>query len=212
MANWCACQEQLWWSVRGWNPVRVQWKENEKREIKDSKNSDSFVFTVKGCKGSIRELILILFGGIRDWCVCKQVALVVKIPPGNARDVRDSGSLPGSRRPPGGGHGNSLQYSCLEKPHGQRSLAGYSPWGWKELDTTEANEHARVCTLVGMIQERWELWWCRQNGKGSQAQIALNKGHRVHATHRPQCMRNLSESLPQIHTQPDTYLCTNQDY
>ena len=38
---------------------------------------------------------------------------------------------------PGGGHGNSLPYSCLEDPHGQRSLAGYSPWGHKESDTTE---------------------------------------------------------------------------
>ena len=33
--------------------------------------------------------------------------------------------------------GNSLQYSCLENPHGQRSLAGYHPWGCKESDTTE---------------------------------------------------------------------------
>ena len=32
---------------------------------------------------------------------------------------------------------NPLQYYCLENPHGQRSLAGYSPWGGKELDTTE---------------------------------------------------------------------------
>ena len=31
-------------------------------------------------------------------------------------------------RSPGEGHGNPLQYSCLENPHGQRSLAGYSPW------------------------------------------------------------------------------------
>ena len=31
----------------------------------------------------------------------------------------------------------TLQHSCLENPHGQRSLAGYSPWGHKELDTTE---------------------------------------------------------------------------
>ena len=43
----------------------------------------------------------------------------------------------GLGRSPGGGHGNPLQYSCLENPHGQRSLAGYSPWGHKELDTTE---------------------------------------------------------------------------
>ena len=49
----------------------------------------------------------------------------------------DLGSIPGLRRSPGGGHGNPHQYSCLENPHGQRSLAGYSPWGHKELDTTE---------------------------------------------------------------------------
>ena len=38
---------------------------------------------------------------------------------------------------PGGGHGNPLQYSCLENPHGQRSLAGYSTGGCKESDMTE---------------------------------------------------------------------------
>ena len=38
---------------------------------------------------------------------------------------------------PGGGHANPLQYSGLENPHGQRSLAGYSPWGHKESDRTE---------------------------------------------------------------------------
>jgi len=40
-------------------------------------------------------------------------------------------------RSPGGGHGNPLQYSCLENPCGQRSLAGYCPWGYKESDTAE---------------------------------------------------------------------------
>ena len=49
----------------------------------------------------------------------------------------DLGSIPGLGRSPGGGHGNPLQYSCLENPHGQRSLEGYSPWGWKESDMTE---------------------------------------------------------------------------
>ena len=34
-------------------------------------------------------------------------------------------------------HSNLLQYSCLENPHGQRNLVGYSPWGCKELDVTE---------------------------------------------------------------------------
>ena len=49
----------------------------------------------------------------------------------------DLGSIPGLGRFPGGGHGNPLQYSCLENPQGQRSLVGYSPWGHKESDRTE---------------------------------------------------------------------------
>ena len=44
------------------------------------------------------------------------VALVVKKAPANAGDVREMGSIPGSGRPPGGGRGNPLQYSCLENP------------------------------------------------------------------------------------------------
>ena len=43
----------------------------------------------------------------------------------------------GNGNPPGVGNGNPLQYSCLKKFHGQRSLAGYSPWSHKELDMTE---------------------------------------------------------------------------
>ena len=48
------------------------------------------------------------------------------------------GLIPGLGRSPGGGHGYELQYSCLENPHGQRSLAGYSSWGQhKESDRAE---------------------------------------------------------------------------
>ena len=45
--------------------------------------------------------------------------------------------IPGFGRSPRGGHGNPLQHSCLENHHGQRGLAGYSPWGHKESDTTQ---------------------------------------------------------------------------
>ena len=52
-------------------------------------------------------------------------------------NMEDLGSVPGLGRSPGEGNGYPLQYSGLENSHGQRSLAGYSPWGHKELDTTE---------------------------------------------------------------------------
>ena len=55
----------------------------------------------------------------------------------SACSAGDLGSIPGLGRSPGGGHGKPLQCSCLEDPNGQRSLAGYSPRGHKELDTTE---------------------------------------------------------------------------
>ena len=45
-----------------------------------------------------------------------QVVLVVKNPPANGGDMRDVGSVSGFGRCPGGGHGNPLQYSCLENP------------------------------------------------------------------------------------------------
>ena len=55
----------------------------------------------------------------------------------SACNTGDQGLISGLGRSPGGGHGNLLQYSGLENPHGQRSLVGYSPWGRKELDTAE---------------------------------------------------------------------------
>jgi len=62
---------------------------------------------------------------------------VVKNPPANAGDIRDMSLIPGSGRSPGTGNGNPLQYTCLKKSHGERSLVGYSPQDHKELDTTE---------------------------------------------------------------------------
>ena len=55
----------------------------------------------------------------------------------SACNAGDLGSIPRLGRSPGGGHGNPLQYTCLENPHGQRNLVGYSPWDHKDSDTTE---------------------------------------------------------------------------
>ena len=46
----------------------------------------------------------------------------------SAYNTGDPSSIPGSGRSSGKGSSYPLQYSCLENPHGQRSLAGYSPW------------------------------------------------------------------------------------
>ena len=51
----------------------------------------------------------------------------IKNLPANVGDIRVTGLISGLGRSPEGGHGNLLQYSCLESPHRQRSLAGYSP-------------------------------------------------------------------------------------
>ena len=61
----------------------------------------------------------------------------------------DLGWIPGLRRFPGEGNGSPLQDSCLENPHGQRSLVCYSPWGRKESDTTEQLRHTRFLEALG---------------------------------------------------------------
>ena len=53
----------------------------------------------------------------------------------SACNAGDPGSIPSLGRSPGEGNGNPLQYLCLEKSHGQRSLVGCSPWGHKESGT-----------------------------------------------------------------------------
>ena len=61
---------------------------------------------------------------------------MVKNLPANARDITDMGSIPGSGRSPGGGHGNLLQNLAWRIPSTEDQV-GYSPRGHKELDTTE---------------------------------------------------------------------------
>ena len=85
---------------------------------------------------------------------------MVKNLPANAGDIRDVGSIPGSRRSPGEANGNKLQYSCLENPNGQRSLVGYSRWGRKESDTTE-RLHLLFLAVVRsflLVNTRWQQY------------------------------------------------------
>ena len=72
---------------------------------------------------------------------------------GNAGNL---GLIPGLGRSPGGEHGNPLQYSCLENPHGQRSLVGCSPRGHKESDTTEQLHFPSNSTYLKGYLWKWE--------------------------------------------------------
>ena len=65
---------------------------------------------------------------------------MVKNPPANAGDMRDMDWIPGSGRSPGGGHGNPLQYSCLENPMDRG--AWWATVGSQRVDT---------CSLLNFI-------------------------------------------------------------
>ena len=66
---------------------------------------------------------------------------VVKNPPVNAGDAGNVGSIPGLGRCPAGGHGNPAPMFLPGECHGQRNLAGYSPWGRAAWDTEQLNTH-----------------------------------------------------------------------
>ena len=63
---------------------------------------------------------------------------MVKSQPAKTGDLRVVGSIPGAGRSPGGGHGKSLQYSCLENPMDRGAWWATVHGGHKESDTTEA--------------------------------------------------------------------------
>ena len=77
----------------------------------------------------------------------------------SACNAGDLGSAPGVGRSPGGRHGNPVQHSCLENPHGWRNLAGYSPWGHKESDMTERLSTAQNYYMT----QQSHLCICTQN-------------------------------------------------
>ena len=78
---------------------------------------------------------------------------MVKILP--TGDSRDWGSIPGSRRSPGGGHGNPLQYPCLENPMDRGAWRATVHGGRRESDTAE---HAHtVCDLLHFSVNRCQI-------------------------------------------------------
>ena len=83
-----------------------------------------------------------LMFGLPWWLSSKESAC-------NAGAVGDKGSIPGSGRSPGEGHGNPLQYFLPGESHGQRSLVGCSPWGCEQSDTTEQLDFHFLLSCTG---------------------------------------------------------------
>ena len=158
-----------------------------------------------------------------------QVALVVKNPPANVRDVGNSGSIPESGRSPGRGHGKPLQSSCLENPMGREpgglqsmgsrrvgrncvtslSLSTFRHWRRKWQPTPvflpgeSQGRRSRVgCRLWGRAQ----LMWLRSSSsKVGENQLSHQKG-------RPE-RRGARREGPRVHHRglhhfPSTEVCT----
>ena len=71
-----------------------------------------------------------------------------------AWDAGDLGSIHGLGRSPGVGHGNLHQYSCLENPHGQRSLVGHSSWAGKKVYMNEQQSTSAEKMLTGVMTKQ----------------------------------------------------------
>ena len=75
-----------------------------------------------------------------------QVALVVKNLPASAGDIKDTGSIPGLGRSPGGGHCSPLQYSCLENPMDREACVHEVTESWTQLKRLSIHTHTHTHT------------------------------------------------------------------
>ena len=100
------CHHQAWWPMRTCGSPAQEGRVG--RIWSGAVQSESYIVTQGQC-------------GIKSFPGCASS----KESTANAGDTRNTGSVRGLGRSPGEGHGNPLQYSCLENPHGHRSLAGY---------------------------------------------------------------------------------------
>ena len=82
-----------------------------------------------------------------------QVALMIKNLPPSVGDIRDTGSIPGSGRSPGGGHHNPLQYSCLENPIDSGDL-----WPTVHRVAKSWTQLKWLCTYILWFKIGHELW------------------------------------------------------
>ena len=84
-----------------------------------------------------------------------QVALVVKNLPANAAEKREPGLIPRWGRSPGGGHGNPLQYSCLENPMNSGAWQATVHEATKsQTQLKQLSMHAQLCEKKNTLGEK----------------------------------------------------------
>ena len=114
----------------------------------------------------------------------------------NAGDVRDVGSIPGSGRSPGGGHGNPLQYSCLESPMDREAWGGATfHRGCRELDTTEQLKLLGILWLLRNnftelpVSDKANLkpQWSRKNKTNQDRSIVKSECEQKHILQTTKC-------------------------
>ena len=110
-----------------------------------------------------------------------------------ACNAGDLGSVTGLVRSPGGGHVNPFHYSCLENPHRQRCLAGYSPWGHNESDRTEQSKHSTVKVIAQRLGCEGGLWDVFADAKQEMASACLKfKSDVIYLMDDPQIKQTIS--------------------
>ena len=128
-----------------------------------------------------------------------QVALVVNnLPACQSRRQRDSGSIPGSRRSPGGGHGNPRAVFLPGESHGQRSRESYSQWGRKGRHDWSSLAHLHpYFTDEGTeglsVSWKWAAWRWQSRGPGCTTVCATA---RVQSQHVLACSVTLNPVWP----------------
>ena len=125
--------------------------------------------TMRYCFTSVRMAIIKKTINNKCWWGCgeKEPSYTVDVgfPSGSdhkesACSAGDLGSNPGSGRSPGEGNGNPLQYSCLENPMNRGAWrAGYSLWGYKELDMTRWLTTIYCWWEYKLVQPLWRTVW-----------------------------------------------------
>ena len=126
-------------NIQGWFPFRIDW------------------FDLLAVQGTLKSLLQ--HHNWKAWILqCSAFFPCSSVGKESAYSARDFGSIPGSGRSPGEGNDNPLQYSCLENPHEQRSLADYSPWCRKSKARTQQLNHHHSLLSGPTLRSIHDYW------------------------------------------------------